>query len=121
VDEEEDRGGGRPRDPEALCADIERAFAAGEWVVVCWEPGCPWHRLIDWPDQEWAALAGRAGYARYTHGICPEHLRRLMEEIEDIETLLQAPPIRAGAAIAAAGPAAPAATPRNHEGKEEPR
>ena len=78
-----------PRNPSALRDELERAFAAGEWVVVCWEPGCPLHRLIAWQEEEWVEVPCREGYSRYTHGICPAHLDVLMEEISHIEKLLE--------------------------------
>jgi len=83
------RCGDDPRNPSALRDELERAFAAGEWVVVCWEPGCPRHRLIAWDEEEWVEVQSREGYFRYTHGICPAHLEILMEEIGQIEQLLE--------------------------------
>lgn len=84
------RCGDDPRNPSVLRDELERAFAGGEWVVVCWEPGCLWHRLIAWTEEEWVEAPCREGYPRYTHGICPTHLDRLMEEIAHIERLLDA-------------------------------
>ncbi len=83
------RCGDVPRDPSALRDELERAFAAGGWVVVCWEPDCPWHRLIAWDEDEWVGVPCREGYSRYTHGICPAHLEILMEGIGHLEQLLE--------------------------------
>ncbi len=61
---------------------LENALIRGELVTVCWEPTCSLHRLEKWGAQQWLPFAKSPAYRNYTHGICPDHVRLLKEEID---------------------------------------
>ena len=74
-------GEGRIAAQEKLGAELEAAFAAGEVVVVCWEPGCTMHRLPHWPERQWVSRERLPGYPRYSHGICRWHYQTYRAEV----------------------------------------
>ena len=74
--------------------ELERAFANGDIVVCCWEPGCTMHRLPHWSEEKWVSSQKRVGHRQYSHGICRWHYRVYAEEIDRY-------PVEDGAAVAA--------------------
>jgi hypothetical protein len=62
--------------------ELERAIAQGRIVVVCWEPGCPMHRLPHWEDGQWVARPLEKGYRNYSHSICGSHYRLYQEQMQ---------------------------------------
>ena len=64
--------------------ELEQAFANGDIVVCCWEPGCTMHRLPHWPAEKWVSCAKRIGYTQYSHGICRWHYHVYAQEIDRI-------------------------------------
>ncbi|MSR84032.1 MAG: hypothetical protein EXS58_14100 [Candidatus Latescibacteria bacterium] len=61
---------------------LEYALIRGELVTVCWEPTCSMHRLEKWGAQQWLPFAKSPAYRNYSHGICPDHVRLIQEEVE---------------------------------------
>jgi hypothetical protein len=62
--------------------ELEESLAAGDVVVVCWEPGCTMHRLLHWAEYQWVSHAQIPDYRRYSHGICHWHYQAYRAEVE---------------------------------------
>ena len=62
--------------------ELETAFANGDWIVVCWEPGCRMHRLPHWPKKKWMDRSQQQGYRNYSQSICRSHYRVYQQEIQ---------------------------------------
>ena len=54
-------------------AAVDQALKDGQLVVVCWEPDCLQHRLLDWGEEEWVEHERTGDKRQYTHGICQRH------------------------------------------------
>ncbi|MDP6698047.1 MAG: hypothetical protein QGH25_00225 [Candidatus Latescibacteria bacterium] len=61
---------------------METAFANGDWIVICREPGCRMHRLPHWPKKEWVARSQQQGYRNYSQSISRSHYRVYQQEIQ---------------------------------------
>ena len=62
--------------------ELEAAFANGDLIVVCWEPGCKMHRLPHWQEKEWVTRSQEKGYRNYSHSICRSHYRVYQQQID---------------------------------------
>ena len=61
---------------------LHQALKQGQLVVVCWEPECRQHRLLNWSENEWVDHERTGDKYQYTHGICEEHAARYRKSID---------------------------------------
>ena len=67
--------------PRNVAPELDAAFASGNLITVCWEPGCKRHRLPHWREKEWVARPQEKGDPNYSHSICRSHCPVYQQEV----------------------------------------